>query len=96
MRELDALADQVDSEESFLEFLDALCDDFATERRIEAERPSPPYSSGALGWENGTVDAVLDAAVAWGRNSSARWQAGDDANPWRRCAWILLAGKFYE
>ena len=41
-------------------------------------------------------DAMLDAAAAWGGAGSDGWQAGEDRNPWRRCALILLAGKLYE
>lgn len=58
--DLYVLADQVDNEESFLRFVSALAADWEEEQRIEAVKPSEPYSSGALGWENGTVGAVLE------------------------------------
>ena len=96
MKDVADLADEVEDERSFIAFLDALAQDFGRERAIEAERPSSPYSSGALGWEHDTIDAMLEAAAAWGASSGEAWQAGEDRNPWRRCARIILAGKLYE
>lgn len=96
MKELDEIADAVEDEQSFIAFLGALGDDFALERRIESSHPSRPYASGALGWEHSTVDDVFEAAAAWGESSSPRWKASGDQNPWRRCAQILLGGKYYE
>lgn len=49
-----------------------------------------------LRWEHCEVDSVFEAAAAWGESSSPRWKAGGDQNPWRRCAQILLGGKYYE
>lgn len=96
-RDLDALLDQVNNEASFIAFVDALAADFEEEQEIERTTPSSSYSSGALGWENGTVSAMLGAAAAWG-NSTAMNPSNKTAsqNPWHRCAHILYAGKFYE
>lgn len=95
--DLYALADQVNDEESFLSFVTALAADWEEEREIEAVKPSGPYSSGALGWENGTVGAVLDAAARWGEASINGLRFYEKpTNPWRRAAHILHAGKFYE
>ena len=95
--DLHALADAVDDEQSFLGFLAALAADWHEERDIEAVKPSSPYGPGALGWENGTVGAVLEAAVSWGEASIAGLPLYEEpANSWRRAAHILLAGKFYE
>lgn len=93
VKDVSDLADEVEDERAFIAFLDALARDFACERAMEGERP---YSSGALGWEHGSIDSMLDAAAAWGASSSEGWQAGEDRNPWRRCARIILAGKLYE
>jgi hypothetical protein len=95
--DLHVLADQVHDESSFLGFVAALAADWDEERGIEASSPSNHYSAGALGWENGTVGSVLDAAVRWGEASINGLQSYEKpANPWRRVAQILLAGKFYE
>ena len=96
-RDLDALLKQVHDEASFTAFVQALAEDFEEEREIERIKPSTSYSPGALGWENGTVDAVLGAAAAWGRATGMNPSSETAVqNPWRRCAHILYAGKFYE
>lgn len=95
--ELSKLADAVEDESGFLRFVAALASDWDEERRIEAEHPSSPYGAGALGWENGSIGAFLDAAHAWGEATSEGTQYYEvPANPWRRAAQILFAGKFYE
>ena len=90
--DLDEIAASVVDEASFLRFLKALEDDWNGERAKEKLQPSSPYGPGAEGWENITIGAFLEAAVAW---ANAR-PAGADGNVWRRIADILLAGKFYE
>lgn len=93
--DLDELLERVNDEQSFIAFIQALGADFALERTMN--EPLSPYGLGALGWENGSVDAFFEAAGAWAIDSSR--QVGADvasANVWQRCASILLAGKFYE
>ena len=95
--DLHKIAKSVVDEESFLVFIQAIAEDFEDECEKEEKKPSSPYGPGANGWENGSIDAMLGAAAAWGR--STRMNEGNNANqvnPWRRCADILLAGKFYE
>jgi hypothetical protein len=75
------VASRVQDEKSFIDFLHALAAD----------------RQGDGAWENGTIEAFLDAAAAWaevtaGKNAAAR----RNENPWQRCAQILSAGKFYE
>lgn len=95
--DLHALADIVNDEKDFLAFLAALAADWQKEKDIEALKPSSPYGADALGWENGTVGAVLEAAARWGEASIAGLPLYEKpTNPWRRAAHILLAGKFYE
>lgn len=95
--DLYALADEVSDEESFLQFIIALAADWEEERKIEATKPSEPYSSGALGWENSTIGTMLDAAASWGKASIDGMRFYEKPlNPWRRAAHILHAGKFYE
>lgn len=89
--------DRVTDERSFLDFLTALASDWFSEAEIEATTPSSPYSSGALGWENGSIGAFLEASCAWA-NASAKGLKyyTPSENPWRRTADILMAGKIYE
>jgi len=89
------LVEAVKDEASFLIFLQAMADDFALDRKIEKARPSPPYSPGPLGWENGTIDTFLDAAVACSIDNKGRGIFNDN-NVWRRCAEIIFTGKYYE
>jgi hypothetical protein len=92
----DAL-EQVTDERSFVEFLAHLATDWFTEAEIEANMPSSPYSNGALGWENGSIGAFLEASYAWANASrkGLKYYAPPE-NPWRRVADILMAGKIYE
>jgi hypothetical protein len=95
--DLHTLVEQVNDEESFLRFVAALAADWEEEQAIEALQPSSPYGAGALGWENGSVGAVLDAAVRWGEASINGLNFYEKpSNSWRRAAHILHAGKFYE
>jgi len=94
---LESLLEQVIDQRTFLAFIDALATDFAGERAVEARNPSPPYSPGALGWENRTIDAFLDAAHAWGTSTMGNSELDSVSySPWRRCAEVLYAGKYYE
>jgi hypothetical protein len=90
------LVNEVESRETFIRFLEALAEDWEDEKRIEKVRPSPPYSSGALGWENGTIGAFLEAAAACGAATSDMGGIQPNANAWREAAEIILAGKYYE
>lgn len=90
-------AEAVTDEPSFLNFLDLLAQDFQKEREIEKTNHSSPYGPGALGWENGSIDAFLDAAARCGLDHIRK--SGIPSPPhniWQRCAQILLRGKYYE
>ena len=95
--DLHAAVERVSDEKTFLEFIALLADDWNEEREIEQQRPSSPYGAGALGWENGTVGAFLDAVHRWGTTSINGLKFYEKPeNPWRRMAQVLHAGKFYE
>ena len=85
------LIDSVIDEVSFVQFLQALAVDFAEDLR-EAQPSHSAYAAGPRGWEHGKVDAYLEAAAAWAQARPAK----PSANTWRRCAEILLAGKYYD
>lgn len=90
-------ADLVENEADFIKFIEALMSDKIHEEEKESISPSSPYSSGANGWENGSIVAFLEAATTWGQDSMNGLQYYDKpSNPWRRAAHILHAGKFYE
>lgn len=79
------LIDSVDSLQSFLTFVKALEDD----ARMDESRP---FASGARGWENGTIEAFLEAMRAWAIDSGSL----PPTPTWRDVAQLLLAGKSYE
>jgi hypothetical protein len=91
--DLSDMADKVNSKETFLEFVRALAADRAEEEKLEKKSPSSPYGPGALGWENGSIEAFLDAMQAWASDSGDKVP---EQPSWNTFARILLAGKFYE
>ena len=95
--DLQSKLDAVCDEETFLAFVAALAADREDEVAKEKARSSSLYGPGANGWENGTIEAFLDAAGAWAtasKNGLEGYTKPD--NPWKRCADILYAGKCYE
>jgi hypothetical protein len=106
--ELRILHAAVADEESFVRFLQALAADRADEVAKEKLIPSSPYGPGANGWENWTIEDFLDAAASWAEASMNGFAQTYDLsqnswepyslpqNPWKRCADIMFAGKYYE
>ncbi len=95
--DLDTLVEEVCDEFTFIIFLSALAADREDEVIKEKDKPSSPYSPGANGWENGTIETYLEAAVAWAKTSNndmTLYRLSE--NPWQRVAKILFAGKYYE
>ena len=96
MSRLYELLQQVEDRDSFLAFAAALSEDRADEVAKEKVNPSPPYSTGANGWENGSIESYLDAAVAWAKDHGVSESALTNTPTWRSFAEFLLAGKHYE
>ena len=90
--DLDELLEKVNSKATFFQFLRALMEDKIDEDRKEKDRPSPPYSPGANGWENGTIADFLESIEGFGIDSDL---IGDEPD-WKNFALLLYAGKFYE
>ena len=89
---LEQLLTEVTDEESFLRFLRALAEDYEAAATEAARQPPSPYGRWPRGWENSTLGHFLESAASWAedkRQPSAK-------NPWRACADILWAGKYYE
>ena len=90
---LNAVKDQ----ETFLFFVRKLIEDREDEVRKEEIKPSSPYGPGANGWENGTIEAFLDAAASWAEATDFGNSQGAPAdNLWQRFARFLYLGKIYE
>src|SRR4051812_24535570 len=92
------MAENVNSKESFLQFVEALAED-AEVAFVESKRtPEDKLNLSPRGWENGSVPAFLGAMASWASSNS-----GDTGEPmvpeqpsWRAFAEILHSGRFYE
>lgn len=89
---LSAALDDVVDGATFLHFVELL----AAERK--AFESHPVSLDGHAGpWANHTIADFLKAAAAWAADSDFGARAGiDSANPWKRCAYFLWAGRGYE
>lgn len=82
---------------TFVAFLQALASDRSESVRVSQADQLSPSEPDPLGWENGTIEGFLESAAAWALdNQHGEAGTGPEANPWRRSATILLAGKSYE
>jgi hypothetical protein len=88
--DLDEHLEKVNSKQTFFEFLDALKKDKEDEDRKDKENSSTSYSSGANGWENGSISSFLESMHAFGHDST------DLKMDWKSFALLLYSGKFYE
>jgi hypothetical protein len=95
--ELREALESVSDEISFLAFVRLLAEDRRHELEKDAASPSSPYGSSANGWENGTIESFLGAAVAWAEATDVGLSQGHSPeNPWKRFAAFLYCGKIYE
>jgi hypothetical protein len=86
--------DLVTDRESFIRFVEALVAD--REQAEECERKSPERYrwEGANGWQNGSISAFLECALA---GALAQRQWGSPSGPsWQDLAVFLNLGKIYE
>ena len=91
--ELHELLEAVDGPESFLEFVRKL----RTDKVEEVDQPTDAFGRGVNGWENHTIEAFLEAAIAWAEDSHFGVTQGlKDASTWRKFATFLYCGKIYE
>lgn len=89
--------ERVTDQESFVAFVHALAQDRVSATRAEVQNPAPPYGVDAGGWENTSIEAFLDAAVAWAEDSNfGATQGLATATLWRKFAVFLYCGKIYE
>jgi hypothetical protein len=88
--DLDELAEQADSREAFVRFLDALRADL----RRELARPEEELAYGGGDWSHPQLEPFLETLGAW-LTDSGRYDDLDAAS-WRAFAGILLAARVYE
>lgn len=94
--ELHECLDRVVDRATFLAFVQVLVEDREDEVAKERERPSSPYGHGANGWQNGTIEAFLDAALRWAESSLDREEGLPLQPSWKAFADFLYCGKLYE
>jgi hypothetical protein len=95
---LHEMAEQVDSKESFLEFVQALAEDAECADAEPDRTADGKLNLSPRGWENGNVSAFLGAMSAWATSNSGitgKPKVSEQAS-WRVFAQILHSGKFYE
>jgi len=89
--------EQVRDRDSFFAFVRALIEDREDELAKEKITPTHPYSAGANGWENKTIEAFLESALAWAESTSMGKTQGLPEEPsWKSFAVFLYLGKIYE
>lgn len=86
------LLDEVHDRASFFAFVRALATDRAASVAKEQVQPSGPYEPDANGWENTTIEAFFEAALAWAEDSGRMPEAAS----WQAFATFLYGGKIYE
>ena len=95
--ELHEALESVSDAASFMRFARLLAADREDEVRKKASSPSSPFRSGPNGWENGTIEAFLRAAISWAEATDIGLSQGlTPDNPWKRFAVFLYCGKIYE
>ena len=86
------LLEQVNSKETFLQFVQALANDKRAEDEKESLNPSSSHKARAQGWENNTIATFLQSVQAFGEDSELITEKPD----WKSFALLIYAGKFYE
>jgi hypothetical protein len=95
--ELHEQINQVTDEQSFLSFARALMLDRVAAVNTEEKSRSSPYGPDAGGWENTSIEAFLESAIAWAEVSNfGTNQKLGTGNPWKKFAAFLYCGKIYE
>jgi hypothetical protein len=92
----DELENVVDLE-TFLNFVQALIDDWE-DNEVEGKFRRPDYAnSGSDDWQNWTIGSYFEAAHAWARTTEMGKKQGVSSSPsWKAFALFLYMGKIYE
>jgi len=95
--ELHEQLEAVHDERSFLAFVRALQRDRVAAVAAESRSPSSPYGPDAGGWENVSIEAFLESALAWAEASDFGASQGvAPTDLWKKFAMFLYCGKVYE
>jgi hypothetical protein len=88
---LDDLLEKVNSKKTFLDFVEALRDDWVDEEK-SGIRKLHPHGPRTDDWQNLTVETFLDSVHSFGQDSPHVSEQPD----WKTFALLLYAGRFYE
>lgn len=87
--------ENVNDRESFVRFVKLLIEDRRESVALTKQNPEKYQWVSALGWENGSIENYLDAALACFEDG--KWhQEKPEETSWRRFAEFLYGGKIYE
>jgi hypothetical protein len=93
--ELHELLEDVKDRETFVNFVKALIQNCREADELTQQNPEKFQWSGALGWENGSIDTYLDAALACFEGGKSHQDKPEEIT-WKRFAEFLYGGKIYE
>lgn len=97
IHDLISTAEKVTDEGSFVRLLQLMAATWEDQQAKEKRNPPSPYSTGANGWESGSIGQFLESAAAWAEDTSSGADLASNASDaWRRAAMIMLVGAFYE
>jgi len=86
--------DTVHDRDSFMQFINWLCEDRREAEDIERADVERYRWGGANGWQNSSIASFLDSAIA-GTEAQRDW-GGDTGPSWKDLAVFLYLGKIYE
>ncbi len=91
---LTKLLDGVTDRTTFYTCVAALIADRKQEIEIEKLTPSSPYGSEENGWENGTIEVYLEAALSSASDNGDKLLQEEPS--WQAFATFIYCGKIYE
>ena len=86
--------DNVVDRDSFVRFVMQLIEDRLEAEKMEMQNPQYYSLGGARGWQNSSISAFLECALA-GAEEQNDWVISDTPT-WRGLALFLYLGKIYE
>lgn len=94
--DLNKKLEEVEDQATFLIFVKALHQERCEDLKLEKQNPSSLYGPTHKGWENTTIEAFLEAAIAWAEDTDFGNSQNIKQNDWYKLASFLYCGKIYE